>query len=226
MLFFGGDPHGHFAQIERVARDAGPDDALVLLGDFDLPAPLEQVIPAARDRTWWIHGNHDCDRTEWYDRLFGSALAARCLHGQVVRVGGLRVAGMGGVFREKVWHPESPKGVRAPARADYLRLMRPPERWRGGLPLKHHASIWWEDYERLWAQRADILVTHEAPSAHRHGFAAIDDLAAAMGARMIVHGHHHETYTAALPDGVRVLGVGLAEVVDETGNTVASAGSR
>lgn len=139
MLYFGGDPHGHFAQIERVARDAGPDDALVLLGDYDLPAPLEQVIPSARDRVWWIHGNHDCDRIEWYDHLFCSSLADRCLHARVVDVGGLRVAGLGGVFRQKVWHPDS--GVRVRSREDYLAIMRPTERWRGGVPLRHRASI-------------------------------------------------------------------------------------
>ena len=44
-----------------------------------------------------------------------------------------------------------------------------------------------------------------------------------MNVRLIVHGHHHETYAAALPDGIRVLGVGLAEVVDLDGHTVASA---
>lgn len=51
--------------------------------------------------------------------------------------------------------------------------------WRGGLPLTHRSTIFPDDYERLLKQRADILVTHEAPSAHPHGFAAIDLLPAA-----------------------------------------------
>ena len=48
-------------------------------------------------------------------------------------------------------------------------------------------------YQRLGRLRADILVTHEAPSAHVHGFMAIDDLAIQLGAKLVVHGHHHES---------------------------------
>ena len=58
-------------------------------------------------------------------------------------------------------------------------------------------AIWPEDYDALAAQRADILVTHEAPSSHPAGKAALDALARAMGARLIVHGHHHVNYLAA-----------------------------
>ena len=35
--------------------------------------------------------------------------------------------------------------------------------------------------------------------------------AEARGARMIVHGHHHQSYTATLPNGIHVRGLGLAE---------------
>jgi len=55
------------------------------------------------------------------------------------------------------------------------------------------AAIWPEDIETLASQKADILVTHEAPSSHPSGSAVIDELARAMGARLIVHGHHHVT---------------------------------
>ncbi|KAF0225737.1 MAG: hypothetical protein FD176_184 [Rhodospirillaceae bacterium] len=78
-------------------------------------------------------------------------------------------------------------------------------------------SIWPEDYERLAQQQADILVTHEAPSNHPHGFIEIDQLAEAMGAKLIVHGHHHRDYQTALPSGIRVIGVGLAGVATEDG---------
>jgi hypothetical protein len=56
-----------------------------------------------------------------------------------------------------------------------------------------------------------VLVTHEAPSCHRHGFAAIDRLAEVAAARLIVHGHHHESYAAKLPGGIDVRGLGFAE---------------
>ena len=89
-----------------------------------------------------------------------------------------------------------------------------------GLLRQHHSTIWWEDYEQLWDQKADILVTHEAPSSHNHGFTEIDDLAFAMNAKRVFHGHHHINYSAELKrdvDTVLVDGVGLACCKDETG---------
>ena len=68
-------------------------------------------------------------------------------------------------------------------------------------------AIWPEDYDYLATQRADILVTHEAPRSHPAGNAALDALARAMGASLIVHGHHHVPYRAVAPDGLRAMGV-------------------
>ena len=70
--------------------------------------------------------------------------------------------------------------------------MKPAERWRGGLSLRHRTSIFPSEVEVLSKQRADILVTHEGPSMHRHGFYGLDRLADAMGVRHLVHGHLHE----------------------------------
>jgi predicted phosphodiesterase len=58
--------------------------------------------------------------------------------------------------------------------------------------------------------RADVLVTHEAPSNHEFGFPVIDELAERMGVKMIVHGHHHRAYEATLPNGIAVVGVAKA----------------
>ena len=69
------------------------------------------------------------------------------------------------------------------------------------------AAIWPEDIEALAAQRADVLVTHEAPSSHPAGNGTLDELARAMGARLIVHGHHHVALHAEAHDGLRVMGV-------------------
>ena len=71
-------------------------------------------------------------------------------------------------------------------------------------------AIWPEDYDSLAGQRTDILVTHEAPSSHPAGNAALDALARAMGARLIVHGHHHVNYLATADDGLQALGVAAA----------------
>ena len=56
-----------------------------------------------------------------------------------------------------------------------------------------------------------MLITHEAPSCHRHGFAAIDRLADVAAARLIVHGHHHESYAVKLGNGIDVKGLAVAE---------------
>ncbi len=219
-IHFVGDPHGNFKPILRVLRDVRPD-AAIILGDLDLPDALEVVFADVMKHTavWWIAGNHDGDRTEWYDRLFGSALASACLHGRVVEIAGLRIAGLSGVFRETIWHPDT--GISFERRDWYLNAISPRERWRGGLPRKHRVSIWYEDYERLANQRADILVTHEAPSCHRHGFEVLDELAALMGVHAIIHGHHHERYTAQLERyGIAVQGVAASGIVDQLGRDV------
>lgn len=57
--------------------------------------------------------------------------------------------------------------------------------------------------------RADVLVTHGAPSCHELGFAEIDHVADALGVRLIVHGHHHQDYEAAV-GRIPVVGVGRA----------------
>ena len=81
-------------------------------------------------------------------------------------------------------------------------------------------SIWPEDYDYLAGQKADILVTHEAPSSHPAGVAALDALARAMGARLIVHGHHHVNYLATAEDGLQALGVAAAWGATETGEVL------
>jgi hypothetical protein len=71
--------------------------------------------------------------------------------------------------------------------------MRPQERWRDGIARRHRSTIFPEDYQQLFrGQFADLLVTHEAPSAHPHGWQAIDNLAKMLGVRLLVHGHRHE----------------------------------
>ncbi|MCP1677288.1 putative phosphodiesterase [Natronocella acetinitrilica] len=213
-ILYCGDPHGDFAPINRAARESTPR-ALVLLGDYDLKRPLDDMLVDAIRHTdvWWIPGNHDFERVEHFDNLFGSALANRNLHGRVVDIGGCRVAGLGGTFQGKVWHPrQHGASPRYGSRDEYLATCGKGNRWRDGLPLGRRGAIWPEDYAALMDMRADVLVTHEAPSTHRHGFEEIDRLAEAMGAGLIVHGHHHVDYSVTLSSGVRVIGVGLAGV--------------
>lgn len=194
-----------------------------------LTVPLEQQVAPILDKTefWYIHGNHDTDNEQHYRCLFESELAHRNLHGRVVTIAGIRVAGLGGVFRGKIWHPGINKGRPLwTSRKDFMRFEPSAQRKEakgkyGGLSRQHHSSIWWPDYESLYEKQADILVTHEAPSSHRHGFEVLDDLAFAMNVGHVFHGHHHVNYQARIEKygkTLQVHGVANAECKDEKGN--------
>jgi predicted phosphodiesterase len=208
-ILFAGDPHRNFAPILRACL-AHPPGVLILSGDCDCPAPLADILAPAVEHGWdvrWILGNHDTESEIAYDNL---TTHPGDLGLRATVLGGLRIAGLPGVFKPRVWHPKegSPSYQ---SRAAFQVDLRPHEPWRGGLPLFHRDTIFPEDFDRLAALRFDILVSHEAPSSHPHGFSVIDHLAASCGARLIVHGHHHRSYAATLPNGIRVRGLGLAE---------------
>jgi predicted phosphodiesterase len=218
MILFAGDPHRNFSPIIRACL-AQPPATLILLGDLDCTRPLHQDLApvlAAGWRVSWILGNRDCETEAAYDNLVGDHPAGN-LGFCVTEQGGYRVAGLPGVFKPSIWYPRLDDGLREiePPRfrdRDTFLAAQPRSRWwRDGLPLWHRDSIFPDDFDRLADQRFDILVTHEAPSCHRHGFGVIDELAAAGGASLIVHGHHHDSYSATLPNGIRVRGLGLAE---------------
>ncbi len=215
-VLFAGDPHRNFAPILRACH-ALPVGVLIVVGDCDCPSPLSQILAPVIERGWdvrWIMGNHDTETEAAYDNLTGSAgdIGLR-----VSTIRGLRFAGLPGVFKPRVWYPRAEAGaVRIEPAAFQTRdafrsSLRPHEIWRDGLPLWHRDTIFPEDFDRLSVLACDILVTHEAPSSHPHGFAVIDALAAACGARLIVHGHHHVSYSAILSNGINVRGLGLAE---------------
>ncbi len=70
--------------------------------------------------------------------------------------------------------------------------------------------------EQLATLQADILITHEAPGYHEHGFKALDTLARRMGVRMTVHGHQHDCIDNSArwaEQGFESYGVGLREVM-------------
>lgn len=193
-LMFFGDPHGDFVPVIAAVERFRPE-AIVLLGDIQARQPLHVELAPILDKTkvWFIHGNHDTDSDADYDNLWGSELADRNLHGRVVEIAGYQVAGLGGVFRDKIWNAGRPIEEAAFASADALcRSMRPEVRWRDGIARRHRSSIFPEDYlQLLLGPTADILVTHEAPAAHLFGWRAIDELAKALGVQVVVHGHHH-----------------------------------
>lgn len=214
QISFYGDPHGDYRPLKSLA--AARPNAVVFLGDMDLARPFDdevQPLTAAGVDSWYIHGNHDTDREEWHDFLFESDLGkTRNLNTRVVDVHGVRIAGLAGVFRSKVWHPKDGKGEQKyQSRKDFMRLHHRAA-WRDGLPLGQRSTIYPEDVDQLANLRADVLVSHEAPSCHRYGFSEVELVAQMMGAKTIIHGHHHESYQATLPCGIKVIGLDKAEI--------------
>jgi Icc-related predicted phosphoesterase len=219
-----GDPHGDYRPLYDECSKRHTD-AVLIVGDMTGdPAKGEEVRPIADDlrplieegiKVLWIPGNHDANSVKQFRATFESLPEAN-LHGRVETIlGGLRVAGLGGVFRGKVWFPRY--NYEQPSRYDTheaLAADTPREdRWRGGIPTRHYASIFKSDAEAIRKQGADILITHEGLSSIRHGFAGLDDLANDMDVKVVFHGHHHESYEAELMTGIKVRGVGKREAV-------------
>ncbi len=207
MILFCGDPHGEFDHIiQRVQQDKPA--AVVILGDLCLQQPFEQTFALILGLTdiWFIHGNHDTDEVRYHDHLFGCP--ERNLHGRVVEIDGFKIAGLGGIFRSQVWYP--PELPRFPTRQDFQAHCGKGNLWRDGLPRKHRSSIFPEDIQIFQGLKADVLVSHEAPKEHPHGFQAIDELAKSLGVKKIIHGHHHDAFKY---DEDNKINIGLRSVV-------------
>lgn len=253
-----GDVHSHFEHIEQ-ALDAAKVKpvAVIFLGDIEAPIPLWECCAGIEKRgvEWfWVIGNHDTDTEDNWKNVSDEKSMAHNIDGRIVTIDGVRVAGLGGIFRGEVWHPEIDGGKPTHSTyAEYEKFIRsnanlkrrltkrdlaqlqavPPEsrHWnsavldasRAGKLLKHHSTIFPADYERLADMKADILVTHEAPSCHPHGFEAIDLLAQAMGAT-VFHGHHHDSLDYSRQWDVlefKAFGVGFCGITDQDGNVIA-----
>lgn len=222
ILFFG-DTHGGFDHCFHVVNRIRPQ-AIVFLGDIQTPRPFHEQLANILDLTeiWWIHGNHDTDTEEQYDNLFLSRLKDRNLSGRVCDVAGVRIAGLGGVFRGKIWDPAKP-GWNYYSPYDFIAAGGHRAAWRNGVNLRHRSTIFPSEYEGLMQEKADILVTHEAPSCNRFGFQVIDVLARQLGVHSAFHGHHHDTYNYS-PHygrmGFRAFAVGYRGATALDGNIV------
>lgn len=220
-----GDPHGNYKPLIDACQERRPD-AVLILGDMtesaldvDEVTPVRTSIAPILDMdvpVRWIPGNHDGDNAAQYMATFGSYPEGN-IHGCVSRIlgGRLSVAGLGGVFRGRVYFPlhsvDDPHRYYSPAELAASALEE--GSIDGEFPIRHHVSVYKSQVDTLRQFTADILITHEAPSSLNGGFLGIDELADDIGAKVIFHGHHHVGYEDELMNGIRVRGVGQAEVV-------------
>jgi predicted phosphodiesterase len=253
MIWFLGDVHSHFQHIEQAIDGAiVKPTAVIFLGDLEAPIALADCIEGILRRdvqVFWIRGNHDTDTQENWGNLQGSM--HRNIDGKVVIIDGLRVAGLGGIFRGEVWHQGVNDGKPTyTCYADYERALRNDRRikqrlskqdllqlqdvpsarstadlqdtYRAGKLLRAHSTLFPDVFERLANMKADILVTHEAPSCHPHGFGAIDLLARKMGVKTLFHGHQHDCLDYSEQFGAmgfRAFGVGFCGISSWDPNT-------
>jgi hypothetical protein len=56
--------------------------------------------------------------------------------------------------------------------------------------------------------------TPPAPESHALGFPLLGDIARVMGVKMLIHGHHHERYSATIAGEIRVEGIGMARTAE------------
>jgi hypothetical protein len=213
-IWFCGDTHGSLEHIVEYVRESyvagNAPAAIVLLGDVDAARPLHLELQAICGLTdiHWIPGNHDSDDNNAWNNLVSSDLANCNLHCMVADVAGFRVAGLGGVFRKRIWTPPEPPAFQSyDSWRDGLIARRPPKDWgitETADERRHKTSIFPECVAKLKKFRADILVSHEAPECRddSRGWAAVGDIARALGVRYAFHGHHHDRpdYEARFPE--------------------------
>lgn len=223
MIYLLGDVHGQFDHILPAllkTREQDGVQTVIFLGDIEASKPFEEEIAPLLDAgvdVWFIPGNHDTDTHQSWANLLPSW--HRNLDGRVVVIEGLRVAGLGGIFRGEIWFPPGERLHQSFDAYQRSRHFNSTPQLAGRL-LKHSSSIWPVTVDAMSLLRADVLVTHEAPSSHPHGFATLDTLGQAMGIRALFHGHHHRSMNYSAFDdalGFRAYGVGFRGISDVHG---------
>jgi Predicted phosphoesterases, related to the Icc protein len=185
---------------------------------IDTRTPDEILRPLADlgCRILHVRGNHDFDDQAQYGAVIGShVLRGGNLHCRVVEINGVRIAGLEGVFGGP-WQPKL-NAIASPNRQHWLdtnKSYKNGQRWchslekqwgiPPGLQVRHRQFIWPDEYEYLRTLEADVLITHEAPLSPEcpRGYQQINDLAADMGVKVIIHGHTHREYETLLENGV------------------------
>ncbi len=200
QIWFCGDVHGRFGHVLKTMEKTPLGErpaALVFLGDLDPQEPLSRIFKRFLDAgcpPYFIHGNHESDHADTWSNTLDCW--ERNLHGRVETIAGVRVAGLGGVFREETWYP--PAEPKFKSYDDYIKNLTSiqPARLRDDVGNSKRArvastSIFPGVVEALSRQRADVLVSHEASGCCRDGFPVIDQLARDLKVEKVFSGHHH-----------------------------------
>lgn len=222
-ILYCGDPHGQFRHIIKAATELHAS-AVVLLGDMESARPLHEELESILDLVWYIHGNHDTDSDQDWKHLWESELKDRNIDGRVVTLpDGTRLAGLGGVFRESVWYPTLPTDPKFKNRKEHVEASSGQDRWQGDVNRRHWSSIYPDVLDHLANMSADVLITHEAGGYHHNGFSILDTLAQSLGAKVSIHGHHHDRLNSSerwAQQGFKSYGVGLRGItaIDAVGN--------
>lgn len=198
VLFFG-DTHGHFDHVNDYVRTYKPE-SIVFLGDLQPKQHLHDMFKDI-DRTsqvWFIHGNHDADTEHQEKLMFKSPWACRNINGKVITLpSGLRLCGLGGVFRGEIWMP--PMEEKFNSWTAYVKERK----HKSNFALKqrrHRTTIFPNVFKKMNHLKTDVFVTHQAPSKHEMGFECLDKLAEALDTKFWCHGHHHEYLTYEYPN--------------------------
>lgn len=203
-LIFIGDPHGKVDFIVDLAEKEN-NKKFIFLGDLCFEEKISKELSFLKKNGhdfFWIHGNNDTEEEKLFNNLFlDKSFNASCLSGKIKEISGIKIAGLGGVFRGGIWNPKK-NFVNFYNEEDMKKKNKMSE-----IPLRHKSSIFPEHVDCFNGKKADILVCHEAPSSHIYGFRVIDELAYELGVSVIVHGHHHVDYNLGLYN-VEVYGVG------------------
>ena len=111
-----GDVHGDLRHLNTALDHArNLPRAIIFLGDLDPQQPVHEwlaFLSGLGIKTWFIHGNHETDSEEYFQNTFSPDASALNFDGRIVDVEGIKIAGLGGIFREKVWYPPSPPAFR------------------------------------------------------------------------------------------------------------------
>ena len=218
-ILFCGDVHGNLKPLQKLIGQQKPK-AIILLGDIQAEKPLHEIITGTK--VYFIPGNHDVDTDLYFTNLFSSDYADNNLHGRVVEVDGLRIAGLGGVFHEDIWLPPNEPLYENFEQWDAANKWNNPH-YETQKRLHSKGTIFYDDYIALMMLQADVLVMHDAPSCHPYGFEALDELAQAMGVKTVFHGDHHDSLDYSEDEalmGFRTYGVGLRGVTNALGTKV------